>query len=82
MNRKHNPFVSLVALLLAAIILVLTCTGCSTEMTVHKNSGRFTTVRYFNPDAPDCYIITDNETGVQYLFVDTSYGSGLCKLED
>ncbi len=38
MNRKHNPFVSLAALLLAAVILALTCTGCYSEAT-EKNDG-------------------------------------------
>lgn len=28
MNRKHNPWVSLTALLLLAVILVMACTGC------------------------------------------------------
>ena len=29
MNRKHNPWVSLVGLLLGAVLLVLTCSGCA-----------------------------------------------------
>lgn len=90
MNQKYNPFVSLVALLLLALILVLTCTGCTAaagESTkadlykVTKNSDRFAIERYFNGSHPDCYVITDNDTGAQYLYVADSYGSGLTKME-
>lgn len=31
MQRKHNAFVSLVALVLLAVILVVTLTGCTLE---------------------------------------------------
>lgn len=86
MNRKHNPWVALVALILLATILVMTCAGChtaTTEVAIIKNSDRFTTVRYFNGDAHDCYIIiTDNETGVRYLYVDGYNSGGLTVLQE
>lgn len=84
MHRKSNPWVSLAALLLLAVILVFTCTGCTSQAVAAetKPAPRFT-VEYAGNS---CDIITDNETGVQYLFY--SYGTthnnmagGLCKLE-
>jgi hypothetical protein len=83
MQHKNNPWVSLVALLLLALILVLTCTGC-TEASAKETepAPRFTVENAGN----GCKIITDTETGVQYLYFFCSYngykgGSGLCKLE-
>lgn len=84
MYRKHNPWLSLVALLLLALILVLTCTGChiETEAAETEPAPRFTMEEAGN----GCKIITDTETGTQYLYYFHSYngykgGSGLCKLE-
>lgn len=79
MNRKYNPFVSLAALLLAAIILALTCTGCSEmkEKLPEKQEYRFTIEREGN----GCTIITDTQTGVQYLYCAAGYGGGLCVLQ-
>lgn len=84
MNHKYNPWVSLAALLLLALILAFTCTGCTdAEAAETKPAPRFTAEYAGN----SCEIITDNETGVRYLFY--SYGTthnnragGLCKLED
>jgi hypothetical protein len=80
MNRKYNPYVSLVALLLAAVILVLTCTGCvvraSWGNTEDGTTARFT-VEYAGAEIR---IITDNETGVQYLAYVHANGAGLTEL--
>lgn len=90
MNRKYNPWVSLVALLLLAVILEFACTGCAaaageptrvTRCETIKNSDRFTMERYYHGTNPDCYVITDNETGTQYLYVADGYGGGLIKME-
>ena len=107
MRYKYNPWVSLVALLLLATILVLVCTGCASET---EAAERGTTCPVFTegteeteaaaetetaplrrftvewagegfPHLTGLYIITDNQTGVQYLFVDKVDGSGLVKLE-
>lgn len=83
MNHKYNPWLSLTALLLLALILVFTCTGCTdAEAAETKPAPRFTVENASN----GCEIITDTETGVQYLYFYRSYngykgGSGLCKLE-
>lgn len=81
MNRKYNPFVSLVALLLAAVILVLTCTGCTVRASwddAETNTAPRFTYEYVDHR---CTIITDNQTGVQYLYYASGYGGGLTKLE-
>lgn len=80
MKHKYNPWVSLVALLLLAIILVFTCTGCTSqaEATETKPKARFTCENV----GAGCQIITDNETGNQYLYHGSGYGGGMCKMED
>lgn len=71
MNRKYNPWVSLVALLLAAIILVLTCTGCHSVAAAENETEPAPRFAYeaagASLDFGLLYIITDTETGVQYL---------------
>ena len=86
MNRKHNPMLALAALVLLAMILLLTCTGCASTAgpetpepmvpTETTSTDRFT-VDYMNDGAQ---IITDTETGVQYLFYKFGYGAGLTQL--
>ena len=83
MRQKHNPWLSLVALLLLALILAWVCTGCATQAEAEDTTLVRFTVEYFNDG---CRIITDNETGVQYLYVayiSKVYGTGVgvCKLE-
>ena len=96
MYRKHNPWLSLVALLLLALILVLTCTGCTLE--VSESGKRWVTAEAEETEPAPRFtiehvygnttrysvleIITDNETGVRYLAYITSEGTGLTKLEE
>lgn len=80
MKRTHNPMLSLVALVLLALILVLTCTGCRVEAEAEetKPAPRFTVEFLGN----GLRLITDTETGVQYLaYSEYHTGIGLCKLE-
>lgn len=79
MNRKHNPLVALAALVILATILVLICTGCTAEAAeTEKTPYRFTVQDAGNR----CHIITDTETGVQYLyFWYGSCGGGLTVLQ-
>lgn len=79
MNRKHNPWLSLVALLLAAIILVLTCTGCITEANA-ATENRFTYTRENLCGYTYAWVITDTETGQQYLLITAGDGGGLTAL--
>lgn len=82
MNRKHNPMVSLAALVLLAVVLVMACAGCTAEA---LTGGRFTYARDGFGPGPICYIITDTHTGVQYLFCKAGTyngtGAGLCVLQ-
>lgn len=76
MHRKHNPYVALVAFLLLAVILAHVCTGCAVQ--AEETAPRFTVEKAGN----GCRIITDNQTGVRYLYYAmNSYGGGLTKLE-
>lgn len=80
MTRKHNPLVALAALVILATILVLTCTGCTNTETPEPGepAHRFTIEDVGN----SCHIITDTETGVQYLyFWYGSTGGGLTVLQ-
>lgn len=87
MNRKHNPFVALVGLVLLALLLVTTA-GCAapaeateaaeTAETEPGNWHRFAT-EYCGDG---CTIITDTQTGVQYLYHGSGYGGGLTVLQD
>lgn len=81
MSRKYNPYVSLVALLLLALILVLTCTGCRKEA---ANATRFTQEEIYHDwvSGNRARIITDTETGRQYLLYANHNSSGMVELED
>lgn len=106
MNRKHNPMLSLVALLLAAIILVLTCAGCGIDTEAAERNAHhaaITEATETETTAPAAepahltrfeidwepgggwhvngiYVITDNHTGVQYLYIKDANGGGLTAL--
>ena len=81
MRFKYNPWVSLVAALLLATILVLTCTGCSNTAEA-DTPARFQVEDTGTRNGLKIYIITDTETGVQYMFVSGNNGRGaLTKLE-
>ena len=86
MSRKHNPIVALVALILM-ILLVLACTGCEEEEAEAAEAAeptRFTNeavTRGGGSGWKDLYIITDTETGVQYLYVDDYRAGGLTVLQ-
>lgn len=78
MNRKHNPWVSMVALLLLVTLLVTVCTGCNTTKTEYDDMD----------DAPELMTIVDatmgytiyrhDETGVHYFCRDAGYGKSVC----
>ena len=78
MNRKHNPLVALAALVLLATILVLACTGCeiNTAPPADENPARFVTENVKTDGRGACYIITDTETGVQYLYFHSGSSAG------
>lgn len=86
MNRKHNPMLSLVAVLLLAVILVTVCIGCSGQVDAAETEDRFTVDVWAHRDPEtyymSWYILTDNETGAQYLVVAQSNGVGVTALQN
>ncbi len=80
MSRKINPWVVMVALILALILTA--CEYCATAEEI--NAPRFTVERASdnsNNSDHQGYIITDTATGVQYLFFHDYQAGGLAKLE-
>ena len=59
--------------IVVACVLALCLAGCNSMKSsgssevIQVESGRFLS------DWPDCYVITDTETGVQYLFAYSNY---------
>ena len=82
MNAKKNPWVSLAALVLLVCLLATVCTNCTntTEATGTATPDRFT-IEDQSTQYSEIFIITDNETGVQYLWVKRGYGAGLTMLQ-
>lgn len=91
MNRTCNPWVSLVALLLGAVLLVLCCSGCAAVEAVEAalaaepaptEPARFVTEYIqserdgMGEDGNSIQIITDTDTGAQYLVYIDTYHSG------
>ena len=75
MNKTHNPVVSLVGLILAAIIVLLTCSGCAAAAAA-ESPERFDFVHAEEYGNTKLKIITDTKTGVQYLvYIDGSRAS-------
>lgn len=88
MNRKSNPWVALVALILLTLILC-TFTGCEDEATAATEAAETDGPRFIVEDATaktlgphqHVEIITDTETGVRYIFFKSSNAGGLAVLE-
>ena len=79
MKRKHNPYVALIALFLLAVILTWICGGCAVETDIEETepATRFT-VEYANNNIR---IITDTDTGVQYMALSSRAGVCVVRLE-
>lgn len=87
MNRKHNPWVSLVALLLLVTLLVTVCVGCGAKEADKLQAAEAEETERFAVEVVDSgpgvftYILTDKETAVQYLYAGSGYGGGLTVLQ-
>lgn len=87
MNRKHNPWAALVGLLLG-LLLVILCAGCASVDATYPGepaveSGRFTIEHHtMTSSIYGVRIITDNETGVQYLVYTNGQGCGMTVLQE
>lgn len=85
MNRKSNPWVALVALILLLVLVVCTCASCATYDNAEETEApRFiveeATAKKLAPHQ-HVEIITDTETGRQYIFFKSSNAGGLTVLE-
>jgi hypothetical protein len=84
MNRNYKHHLVMVALLLLALIVSFVCNGCAveTDAVAMETKERFTE----EWAGRNISILTDNETGVQYLVYSeyTNYGRGvgITRLED
>ncbi len=78
MNK--NPFISFVALILLAAIIVLVLASCAVPEVEGKTPERFTLEVAYRDPFMYLYIITDTETGIQYLFAKNGDGCGLTVL--
>lgn len=83
MNRKANPWVSLIALILTLVLVVCICTGCVETTEAEETKGPRFTVEIASDDSSQAkiLIITDTETGVQYIFFSYGQSGGLSVLE-
>lgn len=59
---------------IAACALVLCMTGCGSRPSSEMSEEAQATDGRFLSDYPGCYVVTDTETGVQYLFAKGSGG--------
>ena len=88
MYRKHNPWVSLLAVILLVGIIAAMMTGCTPTETEYETADEAPldfTIERSNADVgfgAGVYIITDTKTGDRYMFVKAGYGGGLTKMED
>lgn len=74
-----NKFKKIVASLIGiAIIASIALVGCGTEAVASNEPNRFSEEYYSGNN----YIITDNETGIQYLFHDDYKAGGMTVLMD
>lgn len=84
MNRKSNPWVALVALILL-LVLIVCCSGCESSTDAAKTDTPRFIVETASVGSPsvyhDVHIITDTETGVQYIFFRSTNAGGLTVLE-
>lgn len=75
-----NKFKKIIAGIIGiAIVASLTLVGCGTEAVASDEYERFAIDSNSN-ELGNYYIITDNETGVQYLYVDSGRDGGLTVL--
>lgn len=83
MARKHHPLVALIALILLVLLLMLTCSGCTSTRTPEPGvpAPRFTVETVMNNGRGVTKIITDTETGVQYLYYQCDSSGGLTVLQ-
>lgn len=61
---------------IAAVSLAATCvSGCDKNSSIGSDEPQSNPDRFVS-DGPICYVITDTDTGVQYLFAKGNVGNG------
>lgn len=90
MRRKSNPWVALVALILL-LVLIVCCSSCESSTDAAEIDTAEDAPRFIIEEASVAgqstalysriAIITDTETGVQYIVFKGSNGAGITKLE-
>ena len=86
---KKNPYLSLIAIVVMVALVAVLFSGCAVEtedsptaeQSVEKPK-RFTAEYYSVDNFGGATVITDTETGEQYLFYRQGSMSGLTKLEN
>lgn len=82
MSRKRNGWASLVALLILAALLVMILTGCGPRNESDpKPDWRFAKEKVYGDTWGSIYLISDKETGKQWVFVHDGYAGGLVAYE-
>lgn len=66
---------------LIACVMCFGLCGCAEPSSVYSEEPQVATDRFVS-DCPVCYIITDSETGVQYLYCQNGYNGGMTVLVD
>lgn len=84
MNRKRNGWASLIALVVLVAMLVMVLTGCgprSESGSETEEEYRFSKEKVYYDTFSAIYLITDKETGKQWVFVHGGNAGGLVAYE-
>lgn len=84
MNRKRNGWASLIALVLLMVMMVMVLTGCgprSESESETEKEYRFSKEEVYSDTFDKIYLITDKETGKQWVMFDGSYCGGIAAYE-
>lgn len=81
MSRKRNRLASLVALLILAVMLVVILAGCGPRSEESETEYRFTVEEVGESINADVYLITEKETGKQWVYVEGYKAGGLVAYE-
>lgn len=84
MNRKRNGWASLIALVVLAAMLVMVLTGCgprSESESKTEEQYRFSKEKVYCDTFDAIYLITDKETGKQWVMFDGYNCGGLAAYE-